>query len=270
MSNSTTNETKPFRSNETKPFRSNETKPFRSNETKPFRFRLPPAESQIVLGIGAGLLLVCAVQFKSFGFFQMLLMMAFFAIGIIWQRAWAIYLMLGTFIFLKYATDIPSINHASHRLRFGDLFLVLILILLTGACLKFLEIGRFSRSFYPDVKLSEKPQRGIRFEFPSLLGGRWWVIPLATLLASTLLVAFPFDTQPVSPVGIEPLASRLIFLTLFLFFGWFVCRALLGILIRWRMDARQADVHCRSLVAKELWKDVYGIEARREKGRSTK
>ena len=244
--------------------------PNKTEDTNPFRFRLPPAEAQIALGIGAALLMVCAVQFKNFGPYPMLVMIAFFTVGIFWQRAWAIYLMLATFIFLKYATDVPGLSSAMYRLRFGDVFLVLILILLAGACFRFLAFSRFLRSFYPDVKLAEKPQPKVGYEFPSLLGGRWWVIPLAVLLASTLLVAFPFDTQPMGTIRIKPPESRLIFLTLLLFFGWFICRALLGTLIRWRMEAHQADVHCRSLVAKELWKDVYPKEARREKGRSPK
>ncbi len=238
------------------------------DKTKPYRFRLPPPESQFVMGVGAVLLLVCAVQFKSFGLLPLLLMMAFLAFGIFMRRAWAIYLMLGTFVYLKYFVVLTGVHFRSHQLRFGDLFLVLILILLTGACFRFLESSRFLRSFFPGAKLGEKPQPGTGFEFPSLLGGRWWAIPLAVLLASMLLTGFPHDTQPLRDVGIRPLPSRLIFLTLLLFFGWFVCRAFVGTLIRWRMEPRQADVHCRSLVAKELWKDACPIEARRAKGRS--
>jgi len=239
-----------------------------SNDTDQFRFRLPPAEAKVAIGLAAALFGLCAVQFKDFGLLQLLLMAVFFAAGILTRRAWAIYVMLGLFIALKYVIIHPHFRRQLNTLEFSDHFLALILILLTAACFRFLDTSRFTQAFYPNVKLGEKPKSDVRFEFPSLLGGRWWAIPLAVVLASALLAAAPHQMLFIRRVGVTYLGSRLIFLTLLLFFCWFICRAAIGTVIRWRMKPVQADVHCRSLIAKEMWKDVYSIEKRRQKNRS--
>jgi len=234
-------------------------------ESDQYRFRLPPVEAKIVLGLIAALLGVCALQFESFNLLPLLLMIVFFVAGLFAQRTWSIYLMLGTFIVLKYFFTDPYLKSELHTLKFPDVYLVLILVLLAAACFRFLESSRFIQAFYPNARLGEKAEPGNKFEFPSLLGGRWWAIPLAVMLAAMLLTALPKDMEFFARVGIKQFASRLISLVLFLFFGWLICRSAVGIFIRWRMDAVQADVQCRSLIAKEMWKDVYAIEKRKVK-----
>ncbi len=239
-----------------------------TNNANRFRLRLTPADAQVALGLGAALLGVCAVQFENFNLLHLLLMVVFFAAGILGKRAWAICFMFATFIFLKYFLVESHLKSEFYQLRFPDFQTALILILLAAACFRYLESSRFLQIHYPKVKLGEDPKSDMQFEFPSLLGGRWWAIPLAMFLASTLLSIFPFEKPLFAQFELKPLASRLVFLTLFLFFAWFVCRAVTGIFIRWRMESPQADVHCRSLIAKELWNDVYPIERRRAKNQS--
>lgn len=223
-------------------------------------FRMSPMVSQTTLGVGAALLGICAVQFESLSLLHLFVLMVLFAIGILKQQAWAIYAMLGTFLFPKYFMMGQLL-----RIRLPDLILTLIVILFAAACFRFLESGRFLRTFYPNVQIGEKRKSGTRFQFPSMLGGRWWMIPVAIFLATMLLAIFPARVQLFRDIKIRGEVSRLVFLTLFLFFGWFLCRAALGMFIRWRMETRQADIHCRSLVAKEMWRDTYSFAKRQKK-----
>jgi len=235
------------------------------NDTKRFRLRLPPVESQIALGFGAALLGLCAVQFQSFTLLHLFLMATLFAAGIWGKRVWAIHLMLATYITLKYFIGKSYLEFENLRLTPEDLLTSLVLTLLAAACFRHLETSRLLHAFYPNAELGKSTLGKKKYEFPSLLGGRWWAIPVAIISAWILLSVVPSEGQLFAQLRLKPLASRLIFLTLFLFFAWFVCRAVIGIFIRWRMDPSQADVQCRSLIAKELWKDVFSIEQRRAK-----
>jgi hypothetical protein len=233
-----------------------------------FRLRLPPAEAQVALGLTAALLNLCVVQFADFGLLHILLVVVFFAIGLLGQRAWAIYLMLAVITFLLYFLGVSFFKTELSKLRLSDLQAAFVLMMLAGACFRHLETGRYLKVFHPDVELGQTSESSPGFEFPSLLGGRWWAIPMSIFLAFVLLSIFPFEKQMLRNLEIKPFAHRVIFLTLFLFFGWFVCRALVEMIVRLRMDACQADVHCRSLIAKEMWQDSYPIEKRMGKLRS--
>jgi len=227
-----------------------------------FGFRIPPAQAQVAMITVAGLLGWSAVYFERYNLLPLLMMMALFVGGIWAKRAWAIYLLLGTLIYLKYFAMVPEFNFRVRGLRNSDPVTALVLMIFAAACFRFLQTAKFLDAFYPNTKLGEKPPPETKFEFPSLLGGRWWAIPLSVFLSLVLLRICSSGSSLPNVPGIRPQAARLIFLTLFLFFAWFVCRALLGILNRWRMKPSQADVYCRSLVAKEFWKDSYSIEKR--------
>lgn len=231
------------------------------------QWRLNPMDARAVMGLVAALLGLFAIQFGNFNGFQLGLLVVFFAAGILGKRAWAIYLMLATFIGLKYFILEPNFNWRFYQLRFGDFILALVLILLVATCFRYLEFSRYLNAFYPDVK-GGKDALPQKLEFPSLLGGRWWVIPVAVCVATVMLSIFPAEKQLYAPLNLEARVSRLMFLTLFLFFSWFVCRSVIGTVIRWRMERSQAEVQCRSLIAKELWKDVYPIEHRRARDRA--
>ena len=239
-----------------------------SNATNKFRFRLPPVEANIAIGLAAALFGLSAVQFHDFSLLQLLLLAAFFAVGILMRRPWAIYLMFATFLALKYVLIHPFFKSQFRNLHYSDPFLVFILVMLAAACFRYLESSRFAQAFYPHAKLGEKRDLETRYEFPSLLGGRWWAIPLAIVLAATLMGTSRYQLGFLRQVGITFLASRVIFITLLLFFCWFICRAAVGTFIRWQMGTEQAEIQCRSLIAKEMWREVSPIERRRQKNRS--
>ena len=179
-----------------------------------------------------------------------------------------VWLAVGTLVCLKYSVEPGGIRFGLQDLRLSDTTDALILIALAAASFRFLESARFLDTFYPDALRGKKPNSNFKFEFPSLFGGRWWMIPVAVILAVVLLGFFPFGGRPMGQIGIRPIAERLIFLTLVLFFAWYVCRAVIGTIVRWRMKPHQADVHCRSLIASEFWKETYDIENRRAKKRA--
>ncbi|QEG24359.1 hypothetical protein [Mariniblastus fucicola] len=231
-----------------------------------FRLRLPPAESSTVLALLAGLLGLFAMRSGDFGLYPMLMLSVLFIGGVWSKRAWLIWMTIGILVFLTYFT--ARTYSGLRSFRPDDVVKALTLMLFAAASLRFLESHRFRNAFYPDAKIGKKPQSGIRFEFPSLLGGRWWAIPLALLLAALFLEWFPLERHPLRQFRIRPREARLIFITLMLFFAWFVCRSAIGMLVRWRMKPAQADVHCRSLVAKEFWRDISGFERRRAKLKS--
>ena len=238
------------------------------DNNRQFQFRIPPAESQIALVLIAAMLGVFSLQSEALGSGPVLLLAAMFVGGFWTRRSWLIYLMLGILIWLNYFVETPYMRFDSPGLSISDVVGALVMILLSAACFRFFETERFVQTFYPTIGLGEAPRSGIRFEFPSLLGGRWWAIPVAVFIA-LILMTFPLG-QPLRQLGIRPTASRLIFLILLLFFTWFVCRAIIGIFIRWRMKPEQADIQCRSFVASELWKDTWAIERRRAKQRARK
>ncbi len=239
----------------------------RSHKNKPLRYRLPPAESQIAIAFLAALLGLSTILLGDFFFSTSLMLVVLFA-AIVWaKRAWAFYLLFGTLIYLKHVAEPPHFILRYRGLDFGDVVTALTLMLFCAACFRYLQTAKILDALYPNIKPGRKQPAEVPREFPSLIGGRWWAIPLSVILACILIGLFPFTWRSPTP-GITPIASRLIFLTLTLFFAWFVCRSLLSIFIRWNIKPDQADVYSRSLVAKEFWREAYDIEKRRVKQRT--
>ena len=230
------------------------------------QFRLRPVESQVVFGLAAAIVGYFVVTGLDLNLGPLLLLMGLFVGGIWAERAWLVWLMLGVTIYLKYCLVPPGSRFGLRGLQFPDLFSALTVMLLIAICFRYLELARYINTFFPNSKLGQKPDGARKFEFPSLLGGRWWAIPLSIFLAMLLLGAFPFERTPFfAQFRIQPVASRLIFMTLFLFFTWFVGNSILGTFVRRKMKPRQADIQCRSFVAKELWKDTFSFERRRSR-----
>jgi hypothetical protein len=233
------------------------------NDARRIRYRIPPAESQVAMMLIAALVGVWALPFDAFGAGPVLFLALLFVAGMWTKRVWLIWLLLASTTYLTYFSNMPYLGYRLHSIQLSDILKALILISFAAACFRVLEADRFVSTFFPTAKFGLRPKNGAIFEFPSLLGGRWWAIPLAVILAS-ILVTIPLG-QPLRQLGIRTTTSRLIFLVLMLFFAWFVCRAIVGVFVRWRMKPEQADIQCRSLIASEFWKDTWAFEQRREK-----
>ncbi len=236
-----------------------------SDDSGKARLRLSPVETQIAFALLAAVTGMVLLQFDRLGLSPLLMLTVLFVGGMWAKRNWAIWLLLGVIIYLKYFAGHINLQFGV-QLRGQDVAVAMLIIVLAAACFRYLESARFLEAFYPNTKLREPPRHGIKFEFPSLLGGRWWVIPLAVIV-SVYLLHLTFNGEVLRQFRFRPTASRVVFLILLLFFGWFVCRAGVGMIIRWRMKPEQADVQCRSFVAGELWKESFNIERYRVKDR---
>jgi hypothetical protein len=231
------------------------------------RFLVGPAEGLVTLGIAAGIFGLWTIQFADLNIFSLTILIVFFLMGIPLQASWAIYLLFVTLIVVKFAfAPLQSIQVTT--LGWLDLLFACVAMTFAGLCFRYLELYKYVSTFYPEAGKPGSSDKKTQFQFPSLLGGRWWLIPLAVFVATVLLFAFPHESNTSRRFWITPTGARLIFLTFFLFFFWFVCRSIIALAMRWRMEPEQADVQVRGLIANELWVEQRPIEARRLKLRS--
>lgn len=229
-------------------------------------FRVGPHESLVTLGIAAGIFGLWMIQFENLDIIALTIVVVFFLMGIPLQAGFAIYLLIATVLILKFVlAPHNSIQLAS--VGWIDLLYALVVMTFAGLCFRYLELSKYIRTYYPAAGKSRADHQKTKYRFPSLLGGRWWLIPIAVMAATVLLEVIPHDTSSTRRYWITPTGTRLIFLTFFLFFFWFVCRSVLGFAMRWRMEPEQADVQVRSMIANEFWNEQIPIEARRLKYR---
>jgi hypothetical protein len=228
-------------------------------------FRLGPRESLAAFGIAAGMLGLWMIQFENVLWFGLASIVLLFSITIWFQRGWAVYLLFANLLILKFI-DVSSHPRSQLSVVDGwDVLFTVVAISFAGCCFRYLELSRYIRAFYPDLRTSAEASEDRGFQFPSLVGGRWWLIPIAIGLAALLLVAFPNDPESVRRYWITPTGARMIFLGFFLFFSWFVCRSIVSIAIRKKMDPDQASIRVRSMIANEFWREQLPIETVRAK-----
>ena len=150
-------------------------------------------------------------------------------------------------------------SDTSDVLEVSDLVCCVLYLLLTGVLFRYLEIKRFAKSVFYRPSSAEKNT----WKFPSLLGGRWWMILLALSTAWMVLTWFPLDGRSPLKYTLKPIHARVIILVGGLFFLWFICRSMIQLISRWMMTPQQADVYRRSMVAREYWRDQSRIEKKR-------
>lgn len=238
--------------------------------------RLDIRESLIALGLTAAFFGVCLLQFLELPGVLLLLMTILFAATIWLRQSWGLYGVLTIVFFLKFSR-VGGFRQL-RELTYVDFMFPMVLMALAGACFRYLEVGKFTQAF--DLR----KQKAVRAEetamnqrteirragnpFPSLLGGRWWLIPTAVTIGFTLLTLFPHDSSTTREYWITPRGARAIFLGSFLFFLWFICRSVYSLIMRWKMDPQQASVQVRSIFAQEFWREQVGIEGRRARIKS--
>ena len=235
----------------------------------PFQFEL--RESLIALGVAAAFLGLWMVQFFDLPFLLLVLMTGLFG-ATIWRRSgWGLYCVLAIVFFLKFSRAAYVQRIHLRDLFYVDFIFPIILMAFAGVCFRYLQVSKYSQAFYPtkkgnvDTTAASAAQSVRNLRFPSLLRGRWWLIPAAVTFALFLLTMFPHDASTIREYWITPRGARAIFLGSFLFFLWFVCRSLYSLIMRWKMDPKQADIHMRSIFAQEYWREQSGIENRRAK-----
>ncbi len=223
--------------------------------------RAAPNESLLMLLVVAAFFGLWTIQFENLTGIGLMILAVFFAIGVGLKRGWAIYLMFGCLVFLKFDEFGPQTRIRPSAIQWNDLLFTVVSIVFAALCLRYLETAKYARIYYPQGAVPKSKVKR-QSQFPSLLGGRWWLIPVSVLMAVCLLWAFPYDSTLAYEFWITPTGTRVILLTFFLFFVWFVCRSLISALLRWNIEPEQANIQARSLIAKEYWIEVSAFEKR--------
>ena len=227
------------------------------------RFLKRGPESLATLALAATVFGVWLIQFDSLNWISLLVVVSLFLIGIALRRAWGIYLLFASLIFLKYSLA----QYQQVRVVNGtDLLYACVAMVFAGCCFRYLQLSQIVRAFYLSGDHRGRAEHE-SFKFPSLIGGRWWLIPFSVFLAANILWWIPVNSTLARRFWITPNGARLILLTFFLCFFWFVCRAVLSLADRWRIEPAQAEVRARSLIANEFWREQTMIESRRAKTR---
>jgi hypothetical protein len=246
--------------------------PSNPNPIRPIRppFKLELRESLIALALAAAFLGLWTIQFVDVPFLLLLLMTVLFGASMWLRRSWGLYCILFIVVLFKFSALSPGQRIQFRELSFLDFVFPIVMMAFAGAVFRFLEVSRFARAFYPPTSNIAKTEevatrRNWNLRFPSLLGGRWWLIPTAVTCALFLLTMIPYDTSTIREYWISPRGARAIFLGSFLFFLWFVFRSMFSLIMRWKMDPDRASIQMRSIFAQEYWREQAGIENRRAK-----
>ena len=238
-------------------------------------FRLSPRDTLAVLVLVASVLGLVMIQYENVSRLPLLLMIVFFA-WMVWKRsALALSCLFAVLGWVKFSDSFRNSYWFLDQLDVlgsSDIIFTILVLAFAAASFRFMETRKYCLGVLSKfgwgggASSSKKTGR----EFPSLLGGRWWLIPVAVGAAFILLEFFPVDRLAVRKYWIRPKPMRLIFLIGVLFLVWFVIRSLFMLIMRWKMDQDQAGVHIRSVFAKEFWREHRAIEARRAKAISKK
>ena len=251
--------------------------PIRSNRTRQSRVRLAPRDTLLLLGFLAGFLGLAMIQFEKIELFPFWLMVFFFGMMVWLRSAWALtclFIVLFTIKFFGPAPPIGSVplggqNWHRHfeQLFLSDMAFTLLALGFAGVSFRLLETHKYNLGFFTPYGLGTIKDQRVRKErnFPSLLGGRWWLIPASVGLAFAMLFFYPLDSESVQKYWIRPAPMRLIFLFGALFILWFLTRSVCRLIMRWKMGPDQASVHVRSIFAREFWNEQRAIESRRAK-----
>ena len=238
-------------------------------------FRLVPNATLVVLIFLAALLGLLLLQLEMVDRVRFWMIIGLFVL-MVWRRSSValacLFVVLGTlvvtksFYFQGYRTW-----ESLHEIYASDITYTFLVLGFAGACFRFLEtkkycLGVLSKFGWSRVSKSMRNSQGNRRrEFPSLLGGRWWLIPVSVVSAIMLLEFFPCDLTAIQKYWVKPRPMRLIFLIGMLFLVWFLVRSLFMLIMRWKMDVDQAGVNCRSIIARQFWTEHRAIESRRAK-----
>jgi len=152
----------------------------------------------------------------------------------------------------------------------SDLLLDCVLILLTLiASFRHIELRNYSRAFelgksYRRLNTTSKPSlvSVVNTVMGQLIRRQWYHSLLAILAAYLLLWNIPATKQWTQKYWLDPVGGRFIFLSLALFLGWFICRAVFSMWDWFCLTPQQADVAMRSWTNREFWSETAGIQRR--------
>lgn len=150
-----------------------------------------------------------------------------------------------------------------------DLLQTILVFLILVAGFRYAELKKYAAAFNIDKVYSKST---IRTERPSGFGlmrefvRRHWAFSVIAILGSFLILLYlPPDDSYLYKYWLQPKPGRLIILSLMLFFAWFLCRTIFGLLDWIALTPQQADVAFRSWYNLEMWSEMAGVERRRRK-----
>ena len=153
-----------------------------------------------------------------------------------------------------------------------DIHLVECAVLLVTliASFRYIELRSYIRAFglgksYRRLKSANKQSRWLSVVLGNFIRRQWYHSIIAMVGAFAILWRFPADNYYRQEFWMQPVAARLVFLLLGMFFVWFVCRAVISMWDWFLLTPRQADVAFRSWANREFWPDMAGVEKRRER-----
>ena len=233
-------------------------------QTRPVRIML--ATLLFVLGLVSAV--VCGAPWSGM-LVAGLVLFAFVRTG---HTAW-----LFVFCFAVIAVQASGGFLGQYRQTFSgaELLQVVLIFLIMVAGFRFAELTKYSAAFnidrVYDSAAGEPGQRlGFQWQWVGQIVRRHWALSMIALLGSFLLLSYlPLDDSYLYKYWLQPRPGRLIILSLLLFFAWFICRAVIGILEWLELTPQKADVAFRSWYNREMWSEMAGVESRRRKLRTS-
>jgi len=221
-------------------------------------------------GFGAG---GCCLAIISIGLIPTFLsgiLFILFAFAIGFRKMFLIYLFLFILIMAKYIY-LSGFQIGNPNLDVRELLFVGFVFAFYGFSVRYIDLANAVEAIYPgqgESSLSGDPNAaGLAGQYPNptVIGGRWYFIPIAILVGLALLLVIPLEIQNVRGDITSRRATRLILIVLGIFICWFVSVNIIKFVARWQMSSEQADVSIRSSIANELWRDQKRLEAYRYK-----
>lgn len=153
----------------------------------------------------------------------------------------------------------------------AELLQIILVFFILVSGFRFAELKKYSTAFNID-EVHDQPAGqsgqsfGIGWEWMRYVVRRQWALSIIALLGSFLLLTYlPLDESYLYKYWLQPRPGRLIILALLLFFAWFLCRSIIGILEWLDLTPQKADVAFRSWYNLEMWSEMAGVEKRRRK-----
>ena len=147
----------------------------------------------------------------------------------------------------------------------------ILMLLILIASFRYIELRRYGQAFGLDksyrglLPSKNKIWLWLTLVFGQFVRRQWYHTVIAMTMAFALLWKIPASDYLRDEYWMQPVAGRFIFLSLAMFFAWFICRGVFSVWDWFLLTPNQAEVAFRSWANREFWGDMAGVERRRER-----